>query len=153
MTTYKITQCIRRENTYAFGINAQYLDKSKYIEVEVPRDSGTTEMDALRAAWALISDQVNAWQTEVAAKISNSFHVEDNGDSYTVGFSEQMLGASTFVQTIIQKNEAATFMDAISMAWTALEPQVTLWRTNVLSQQTLMGRHFKIQDNTPILEP
>lgn len=152
MTTYKITQCIRGENTYAFGINAQYLDKSKYIEIEVPQSSGT-EMDALRAAWELISDQIHEWQTEVAAKISNSFHVEDKGGSYAVGFSEHMLGASTFVQTIIQKNEAATFMDAISMAWTALEPEITLWRTNVLSQQTLMGRHFKIQDNTPILEP
>jgi hypothetical protein len=152
MTTYKITQCIRHEDTYAFGINAQYLDKSKYIEIEVPRGSGT-EMDALRAAWALISDQVNAWKIEVAAKISNSFHVEDNGDSYAVTFSEQMLGAFTFAQKNIQKSEAATFMDAISMAWTALEPEITLWRTSVSSQQTLMGRHFKIQDNAPILEP
>ena len=152
MTTYKIAQCIRRENTYAFGINAQYLDKSKYIEVEVPLDSGT-EMDALHAAWALISGQISSWKSEVASKISHSFNVEDTGDSYTVNFSEQMLGAFTFAQKVINKSEAPTYMDAISMAWTALEPDIALWRTSVLSGQTLMGRHFKIQDNTPLLEP
>lgn len=147
----KIVQFARKDGVVKIGINVQYLEKTKYVETQVP-DSGS-ELDILQSAWDAVSGGIEAWEQEVVSASTKSFHIEETPESYTVMFTERFWGTFVAVSETVAKSSAPSLADAVSQAWTTLEPQVVAWKTNVLQNNLVQGRYFRVQNGQPILEP